>query len=188
MKRWITSDTHFGHKNIMDYCPWRTDWARSIEEHDARLIEAWNLVVAPEDVVFHLGDFALCKKERIAEIRKQLHGKIHLALGNHDRSAKSMTEMGFEVHETILISRAVPNDGVLIARHNPGEFPLDQMKTARLLLHGHWHGDDHRPKTGVAAEFRDKLIDVGIDARREIAPASLDLIDHIGWQARVRNL
>lgn len=187
MKRWITSDTHFGHKKILDYCPWRQDWARSIEEHDAVLIEAWNSVVAPDDVVFHLGDFALCKKERIAEIRRQLHGTIHLALGNHDRSAKSMTELGFEVHETILISRARPNDGVLIARHNPAEFPLDQMKIARLLLHGHWHGDDHRPTTGVAVEFRDKLVDVGIDARREIAPADIDNIDWVARNVRLLN-
>ena len=52
----FTSDTHFGHENIIKYCnrPFT-----STEEMDKALISNWNKVVKPEDTVFHLGDFAV---------------------------------------------------------------------------------------------------------------------------------
>jgi calcineurin-like phosphoesterase family protein len=51
---WFTSDTHFGHNNILKFCkrPWNT-----VEEMDEALINNWNAVVGTNDIVFHLGDF-----------------------------------------------------------------------------------------------------------------------------------
>lgn len=53
VKIWFTSDTHFGHKNILRFCkrPWNT-----VEEMDEGLIQNWNKVVGKDDIVFHLGD------------------------------------------------------------------------------------------------------------------------------------
>jgi len=84
-KIFFTSDTHFGHKNILEYC--KRPFS-SVEEMDKRLIENWNNVVKPDDIVFHLGDFAFCGSNRIREIRNQLNGKIILVKGNHDRHLK----------------------------------------------------------------------------------------------------
>ena len=49
----FTSDTHFDHKNILRFCnrPWET-----VEEMNQGLIDNWNSVVGPDDIVFHLGD------------------------------------------------------------------------------------------------------------------------------------
>ena len=51
----FTSDTHFGHQNILRFCdrPWAT-----IAEHDQALIENWNDTVPEDAVVVHLGDFS----------------------------------------------------------------------------------------------------------------------------------
>ena len=78
---WFTSDTHFGHRNIMTYCdrPGST-----IEDHDEMLIENWNAVVGEDDIVFHLGDFAFAPDKRWKELVKMLNGHIYLILGNHD--------------------------------------------------------------------------------------------------------
>ena len=58
---WFTSDTHFGHKNILKFCkrPWDT-----VEEMVEGLIQNWNRVVGKDDLIFHLGDFAFATNGR----------------------------------------------------------------------------------------------------------------------------
>ncbi len=80
-KIWFTSDTHFGHKNILKFCDRPYD---SIEEHDEGLISNWNSIVGVDDVVFHLGDFAFSHPKRWKEIISKLNGHIYLIVGNHD--------------------------------------------------------------------------------------------------------
>lgn len=177
MNTWITSDTHFGHANIMDYCPWRRTWASSVEEHDHKLIEAWNAVVQPEDTVYHLGDFALVPRPRLVELRAQLKGSIILVRGNHDRSTTAMLASGFEEVAKSLFITCMSQKvwlATITLRHDPADFTPREAVAMDLLLHGHWHGDDHREKvTSLPEGARGKLVDVGIDARRDIAPALL---------------
>jgi len=96
MKFWFTSDTHFGHANIIKYT--RRPF-KSIEHMDRELIRKWNERVKPEDVVFHLGDFCFKGgkeggKNKYDFYAKQLNGKIILIKGNHDNnnSAKTIIE------------------------------------------------------------------------------------------------
>ena len=77
----FTSDTHFGHSKIIDYC--KRPFS-SIEEHDKTLIQNWNNVVGQDDTVFHLGDFAYGNSQFVSNIIKQLNGNIILIKGNHD--------------------------------------------------------------------------------------------------------
>jgi calcineurin-like phosphoesterase family protein len=90
---WVTADHHFGHKNILAYdCrPFR-----DVKEMDETMVRRWNEVVKPEDVVWHLGDFALASFDHARNILGRLNGRKHLILGNHDRSAGRMSEMGFD--------------------------------------------------------------------------------------------
>lgn len=84
IETWFTSDTHFGHKNILEYekkaRPFDT-----IEEMHEVMIERWNSVVKPKDIVFHLGDF--CFGKQWLPIAKRLNGYKRLILGNHDKYA-----------------------------------------------------------------------------------------------------
>lgn len=78
----FTSDTHFGHANIIRFCnrPFK-----NVEEMDEALIENWNQVVSEDDTVFHLGDFAFGGSSVWKSIIPRLNGHINLIIGNHDR-------------------------------------------------------------------------------------------------------
>ena len=80
MKTFFTSDTHWGHRNILKYC---TRPFENIEEHDEALIRNWNSVVSPEDRVYHLGDFSMGKVSA-PSILYRLNGEKHFVWGNHD--------------------------------------------------------------------------------------------------------
>lgn len=82
MTIYFTSDTHFGHRNIIDYCdrPWT-----NVHDMNEGLIARWNKIVNDEDTVYHLGDFAMTiKDEEIKNIVRRLKGTKILILGNHD--------------------------------------------------------------------------------------------------------
>lgn len=78
---WLTSDTHFGHTNIIKYAgrPFTT-----VEEMDDVLISNWNAVVGKRDIVWHLGDFAYRNAEGVLQYKQRLNGRIHILRGNHD--------------------------------------------------------------------------------------------------------
>jgi calcineurin-like phosphoesterase family protein len=79
---WFTSDTHFGHANIIRLCnrPYS-----SVEEMDEALIENWNSLVRDGDIVYHLGDFAFRgNNEKTTQIFNRLKGDKVLIRGNHD--------------------------------------------------------------------------------------------------------
>ncbi len=76
------ADTHFGHKNIIQY---EKRPFQSIEEMDNILIENWNKTVNEDDKIYVLGDFAWAGKEYIQGIIEKLKGYKILILGNHDR-------------------------------------------------------------------------------------------------------
>lgn len=48
------------------------------------IIERWNKVVKPNDIVYHLGDTMLSNNEIGIECMKQLNGQIFIIWGNHD--------------------------------------------------------------------------------------------------------
>lgn len=78
---WFISDTHFGHKNILEYekeaRPFKT-----VEEMNEYIIHRWNDVVRDEDTVYHLGDFCFGKDN--IRLAGRLKGRKLLILGNHD--------------------------------------------------------------------------------------------------------
>lgn len=78
----FTSDTHFGHANIINLCkrPFK-----DINHMNDMLVENWNSVVTDDDTVFHLGDFAFGGSDVWNKVLSRLRGKIYLILGNHDR-------------------------------------------------------------------------------------------------------
>ncbi|MGI8937899.1 MAG: metallophosphoesterase [Iamia sp.] len=86
MTVWFSADLHVGHRNISRYCgrPF-PDTDDGVHEMDAALIARWNEVVAPDDVVWVLGDVALGPIERSLERVAQLQATKALIAGNHDR-------------------------------------------------------------------------------------------------------
>lgn len=77
----FTSDTHFGHANIIKLCnrPFK-----DVEEMNEKLIENWNKVVSEDGTVFHLGDFAFGGSGLWNSVIPRLNGQIYLIIGNHE--------------------------------------------------------------------------------------------------------
>jgi len=84
MTIFFTADQHFGHggkdgkHGIIEYCKRPFN---DIDEMNKSLIERWNSVVQPDDIVFVLGDFAFRHPEGYKE---KLNGTVRLMDGSHD--------------------------------------------------------------------------------------------------------
>ena len=130
---WLISDTHFNHENIIKYCNRPFD---NINEMNNHIINKWNSVVNKDDIVYHLGDFALqSDKEIVSDLVKKLNGNIVLIMGNHDRWGKQkFLDCGFTgVHKRLDI-------GSYILTHRP--LNLDQLSEGIVSIHGHIHNYD----------------------------------------------
>jgi calcineurin-like phosphoesterase family protein len=133
-RTWISSDTHFGHANIIKYCnrPYS-----SAEEMDEDLIERHNKVVGPNDLYIHLGDVAFTGSDRISSIMNRLNGKKLLILGNHDHRKNLEFYFTEGVGEYLIITRGKKERYVLM--HYPIE-SWDRKHHGVPHLHGHCHG------------------------------------------------
>lgn len=77
------SDCHFYHDNLCRNLDHRG--FIDFEEMNEFMIKQWNSRVTPKDDVYILGDFCFGKGDAAERIIKQLKGKLHLIIGNHDR-------------------------------------------------------------------------------------------------------
>lgn len=152
-KFYFISDTHFGHKNIIEYENRPFD---NVEEMDRFIIDNWNSVVNDKDVVFHLGDFFLTYTERQFEIFNQLKGNIILIRGNHDRQSKTklLERIGFdEVHDDLIIGC---NGVKVLLTHRPFS-DLDYMNENEIDFNFHGH------KHMVDEEYSDRHVNLSVE-------------------------
>lgn len=127
-RTYLISDTHLGHKNILKYEPIRK--FQDIDEHDNYIIENLKATIKPEDVLIHHGDVAFNKI--ILERFKEIPGKKHLIMGNHDKfGARHYLEIFDEVHSMMIL------DNYLLT-HIPIDF--EERRHWKGNIHGHTHG------------------------------------------------
>jgi calcineurin-like phosphoesterase family protein len=134
----FTSDTHFGHVNILKYC--HRPFA-NIEEHDAALINRWNSVVKPGDVVYHLGDFGFGDSKYLKTLCQKLTGNIHLIRGNHDTNVSQMAFRFNFIKDTHLIETKLSNNKIKVfLSHYPHRTWIHKPRDCYHLF-GHVHGN-----------------------------------------------
>jgi calcineurin-like phosphoesterase family protein len=163
MTIWFSSDTHFGHENIIKYCdrPFK-----NVDHMNEVIIDNWNSVVSPGDTVYHLGDVALGQIDKSLACVSRLNGYKILILGNHDRpfmrSGKADFLFWLKRYEEIfdMVWHWMGNRTVLlngqefVVSHFPytgDHTPTDRHMDARPLddgitplIHGHTHiADQH---------------------------------------------
>lgn len=85
MNIWLTSDLHFMHDKPFLYEP---RGFTSITEMNEAIVERWNSVVQPNDLIYNLGDIALNDVDRAIHYIRLLNGFQHLIKGNHDSNNK----------------------------------------------------------------------------------------------------
>ena len=168
---WFTSDTHFGHENIIKLCerPWSD--AASMERD---LVATINACVGKNDTLYHLGDFSfkigIDDQERI--LRRINCKDIHIIPGNHD---KHLPEIA--AHKLIKLEPPIleiKQDG---RRITLSHYPIADwagMRQGALHLHGHIHsrGLDYNEACRSRGLLR---YDVGMDANG-YAPVSLSQV------------
>lgn len=155
MTIWFTADTHFGDHRTLNI---HKRAFASVAEMDAVLAASWNARVAPDDIVWHLGDVARTAA-RAAEILPSLNGTKHLVRGNNDPEALAALPLWASVQDYAEIEV----DGRrLVLCHYPFRSWNGQHKGA-IDLHGHSHGK---------LKPLPRQFDVGVDARA-FAPVRL---------------
>ena len=157
MRTFITSDLHFGHENIMKFCPQaRARFCNDVNYMNEQMVEEWNSIVEPGDLVYILGDVAFLPAQKAAEYMNRLNGDKILVEGNHDRKAlndPTFRRSFVEVHKYLDITY---NKHKCILFHYPiAEW--DQMHRGALHFHGHLHG-------GVSGMEEFRARDMGMDA------------------------
>lgn len=169
MKTYITSDLHFGHKNIMSFCPVsRARFRNDVDYMNEAMVKEWNDLIEPEDLVYILGDVAFLPAQKAAETVNRLNGTKILVEGNHDR--KALNDPTFrrcfqEVHKYLDINY---NGTKVVMFHYP-ICEWDQMHRGAVHFHGHLHG-------GVSGMERYRCRDMGMDATGMIAMLMEDAI------------
>jgi calcineurin-like phosphoesterase family protein len=166
MKKWITSDLHFGHDRIRQFCPETRGRFTDVIDMREKMIAEWNQDVKPEDEVFILGDFAFLPAKDAVAILRRLNGSKILVEGNHDR--KLLNDPSFrrefkEVHQYLRYN----HDGTIVIMLHYPIFDHDQAGRGSIMLHGHRHGNPHN--------IPGRIMDVGFDATGKVV-SSLDEI------------
>ena len=166
---YFTADTHFDHANIIKYCnrPFK-----DVNEMNIALIKNWNSVIKPEDTVYHLGDFALTARERMAYLGQVLNGHKHLLMGNHDKGKSRLREAGFETITRSKESFMHVGDMKVQISHYPyatnEAWNWSPIDNGFILLCGHIHD---RWKT------KNRMINVGVDVWNFTPVSEIQLLE-----------
>jgi calcineurin-like phosphoesterase family protein len=146
MDTWFTSDHHFGHKKIIEYCDRPYD---SVEEMNEALVAAWNNCVKEADTVYYLGDFSL-SRTIMEQYAPRLNGRKILIAGNHDKchpsnNAGQWSNLDlYRKYFDAIYTEHEWNDWMLhhIPYHDEVDHRFEEYRPVsdgRVLLHGHVH-------------------------------------------------
>jgi calcineurin-like phosphoesterase family protein len=165
---WFTSDTHFFHKKVAELRGFP-----DTDMHDRVIIESWNSVVQPQDIVWHLGDVTVGGHgDDFLEAVRQLNGHKHLVTGNHDavwpahKDARKHQRKWMTVFESVqaFAKTRIEGETVLLSHfpYSGDHTEVDRDTQFRLRDEGAWllHGHLHSPERATS----NHSVHVGLDA------------------------
>ncbi|WP_161596586.1 metallophosphoesterase [Salinigranum halophilum] len=163
MTRYLISDLHLEHANIIDYCdrPF-TD----VEEMNEALVDNWNQTVDEDDEVIFVGDLALTRGEdQVCEWIARLNGRLVFIRGNHDSLRDGIDGLG--AHEWYVLSHG---DWRFLCTHWPEKVPQDWDG---WVVHGHHH--DNHPDQFPFIDPENQRVNVSVELL-EYTPLNIDLL------------
>lgn len=195
----FTSDWHIGHKTVLkptfDNRPF-TD----VDHMHRVLVNNFNSTVPENGITYFLGDVGLCKSDIVREVITKLNGLKIVVLGNHDKGANAMMNLGFDaaLHgmkmviagEIVTMShcplRGVWREDTSDMKGTDGnENWHGEKRHARFTFSDegqfHLHGHIHSPNRGKSQKILGKQYDVGVVANN-YRPVSISQIE--SWIAR----
>jgi calcineurin-like phosphoesterase family protein len=153
VETWFTSDTHFSSDRALELS--KRPFS-DVKEMDWTMIERWNNVVKPNDIVYHLGDFG------DNWVLDYLTGNIKFVIGNYERDGKSEIDEN-KVEILPELSHIEIDGNKFLLNHEP--IPCKENKTDdEFCLFGHIHGRQ---------KIKDFGMDVGVDCNN-FTPVSLN--------------
>ena len=184
-KVYITSDTHYAHKNL---CRGVTDWRLpdggipmdqtrdfdTIEKMNERIIQNINSVVGEDDVLFHLGDWSFGGFENVQKFRDRILCKeIHLILGNHDTHIENDRYNVQDLFTSVNhYTKLMYKNNTFVLFHYPIA-SYDGLNKGHIHLHGHVH-------LPTNLRFgKGKKMDVGMDGHPTFGVYNMDEIIRI---------
>lgn len=154
MNIFFTSDTHFGHGRIIEYTnrPFRNATGHPDPQRmDAAIIERFNEVLRPGDVLYHLGDVSWSSfNKKTGFLDRLVTKEIHLIWGNHDHQ-KDFKGLPFRSFQDIKRITVAKQRFVLC------HYPMRSWQgkgSGAMQLYGHCHAT--LPGIG-------RQLDVGVD-------------------------
>ena len=163
---WVTADNHFAHENTIGFCNRPFE---NVLDMDQTLIDNWNEVVRPQDLIIHLGDFTLGEGKQAQFYFSQLNGDICILSypWHHDQrwlktGLPLKSKSGFDVRlwppMVILEVPELGKNGYPLAI-TLCHYPIavwDRKHHGAWHLHGHSHGKSH--------PVGELVFDVGVDS------------------------
>ena len=155
------ADTHFCHRNIIKL---NNRPFLDIDTMNRELIERWNNKVRNDDLVIHGGDFILGNDVNVAkDILEQLHGKIILIKGNHDKLILKNKELRNRFEGIYDIYEISDNNVRIVISHYP-MLEWSKMYRGSQLYYGHIHNNVENDTYHIMKEHRkDNAFNIGCD-------------------------
>ena len=155
----FTSDTHFGHKNVIKYCnrPYL-----DVDDMNSSMVDNWNSLVGINDTVFHVGDFAFIKdQDKLKKLILSLNGRICLIPGNHDH-LENYRNLGVSGKLDILpqlheVDVQVEDEKIKFVLFHYAMRTWNKSHYGAIHLYGHSHGN-------LADDPNSLSMDVGVDS------------------------
>lgn len=181
---YFTSDTHFGHPNIVgpNVSRWKSGYRTfdSLHEMNKTLINNINKTVQWDDTLYHLGDWSF--RESPKKYRDQINCRnIHIITGNHD--SISRLEGNFS---SIQSEKFLKIDDILIFMHHYAHRVWPSSHHGSFHLYGHSHGsisNDWGRSTDVGVDMAYKLLEEyrpfsWAEVKQILLPRPIKVVDH----------
>ncbi len=154
-KKYFTSDPHWGHRRILEFCADSRPYT-DLEDMHRGFITAWQNQVTYDDDVYIIGDVFFTSVNDAIRIMDQLPGRKHLILGNHDHNV-SKTPALYEKFESVqhYLTLTIDKQAVILFHYPIWEW--EKMHYGSYHLYGHVHGRD----IGLPG----RAMDVGVDTK-----------------------
>lgn len=191
-KIYITSDWHFGHKNMVgpNGIVAQRRHFQTTEEMNEAIIAGVNSVVHKDDVIYFLGDATLGLKPReVLPLLERINGHIIMFRGNHDTSkmfkyiANNGTKGKFELVDVGITVKANGK------RYYLSHFPIglgDKRKNLRSIC-GHIHEESASAPNVINLCIDSPELPIGTEfAQPILLSIAMELVDQ-KWEKWAEN-
>jgi len=188
-KIFVTSDLHFGHRNIITFCERPFSDTKEMTE---KLISNWNEVVGKNDIVLDLGDVLWFDgRHEAKKVLDRLNGKHYIVQGNHDRretfELSNVTVLESEVtlwsEATLWMEEYTQKKiiEVFLSHHPMMTWPHRERGVPNLF--GHIHSRPGMKQDGVDGNLPlwPLQYDVGVDNNNYKPVELIEVLNKIGY-------